>query len=96
MNPLSTATTTTTTTTTTKKIVETTKAIETTKALANQYSANCSDNGRFPVKESGCKKYYECLYQNTDFAQTIEYTCPEGTLFNVEKNLCDWEYQTVC
>lgn len=61
------------------------------------YSEYCPDgDGRFPDKKSGCKKFYECVHLNTEFASVVEKECPDGTLFDNTIDLCNWEADVVC
>ena len=51
----------------------------------------CVDpNGLYP-HPSDCQKYYQCGH-----GTAYEYTCPSGTLFNQQLNVCDWEANVVC
>ena len=53
-------------------------------------------NGKYADYESGCKRYYECVYHGTSW-QNINYsTCPPDTLFDMTTKNCMPEGKVVC
>ena len=44
-----------------------------------------------------CSKLIKCeRVENTDFYDEIIQTCPGGTLFNPDLQVCDWAHNVVC
>ena len=83
------ATTTLATTTTATTIPPTTPAV---------FYVVCSPNGKiFYPHPTDCNKLIKCeLIENTDQYTTIIQTCPGGTLFNPDLQVCDWPQNVVC
>jgi hypothetical protein len=52
-----------------------------------RFSCPDGETGIFPYNR--CEKYYKCV--DGDVRSPL-YTCPRGTLFNVDRQYCDWDY----
>ena len=59
-------------------------------------SYTCIFDGLYADKSSGCVIFYECVWTNTRYAKKQLRVCPQGTIFNQNINVCDWEFNTVC
>ena len=55
-----------------------------------------SGNGKYADYESGCKRYYECVYYGTSWQNVNHSTCPPGTLFDMTIKNCMPEDKVVC
>ena len=50
----------------------------------------CPGNGNFPNCNKPCKSFYSCSNVGQATQTIIEFNCPYVTLFNLDKNVCDW------
>lgn len=58
----------------------------------------CTPNGKiFYPHPTDCNKLIKCeLIENTDQYTTIIQTCPGGTMFNPDLQVCDWPHNVIC
>ena len=56
----------------------------------------CTQDGFFADKSTNCRTFYRCLWSRTSLAKKVEYTCPDGTLFNQAVMVCDWAFNVEC
>ena len=46
--------------------------------------------------ESGCKKYYQCIFFGTVWEMYVDRDCPTGTLFDSVNTVCNWPHLITC
>lgn len=56
----------------------------------------CVQDGMFGDTTTDCKVFYTCLWSNTINAQKTKFLCPDGTKFNNQFKVCDWDWKTEC
>ena len=52
----------------------------------------CTTNGEYLADSCICAKYYICDAS----LNAIEYNCAAGTLWDVNTNICNWDYLVEC
>ena len=57
--------------------------------IANNPSVSCTTDGYFPSND--CSSYYQCFN-----SIKVEITCPIGTLFDQNTNVCNWASLVTC
>jgi hypothetical protein len=56
----------------------------------------CEHDGLIPDRSTGCIVFYQCVWSKSPIELKAKFICPDRTIFNRFKMVCDWEPNVRC
>jgi hypothetical protein len=56
----------------------------------------CEADGLYPDRSTGCIVFFQCIWSKKPIEVKAKMICPDRTIFNRYKQVCDWEANVKC